>query len=222
MNWKLFSFFIFIGLLLVTGFIVWNNRSSDKLVSNFISVLFLGTIGLLITSIVSLKEEITSKLFGAVLFLEKTPISLPIYKYRLKSERTLPLVMTNQAIERIQSDSTKNSTLQRLISNNYSKFTEDLFIRYFFDLLVTRYRAHWYYETLEVKAPTVFISSSNPKEFTVEVKYINCDSLSILFPDNLFMKEGYAIDNGTKQLDNSGIMVPPNIIITSNPIINGL
>ncbi|WP_298321326.1 hypothetical protein [uncultured Aquimarina sp.] len=222
MNWKLIGVLAVIVLLLViTSIIVWNNRTSDKLVSSFISVLILGSIGLLITSLVSLKKEVYADKFPAVLFIELEPLSLPLHKKILKKEGSNPGVATNSAINRILKDSILREPLINQRSKDYDKFIEDLFIRYVFDLLTTKYMGHWYLESTEFKMPNSLMTTSIPADSTLQSTSISWKKISKMLPTNQFTQIGWAIDAKTEKLISVDINFPPKTKIEVNAILNG-
>jgi len=222
MNWKIFGLIAFTILIIMTSVIVWNNRASDRLVSNFMSVVFLGLTGLLITSLTSLKKETERERFAAVMFLSKKPLYLVNYKHRLKHDRILPIIMTNPVIEQLVRNNKKFANTDHFASENYWKLSDDLFARYLFDLLATRYLVHWYNESIEIKGPNVIMGTGGSIDADEEKIIMKWSELKKVFPKNDFFEVGN-IYNSTEKKDGfqSQIALPPKTTLKRNAIANG-
>ena len=220
MNWKIIGLLIFVPLIIVTSILVWNNRASDRLVSSFISVIFLGLSGLLITALVSLKEEKKKKRFPAVMFLERNPFSIASYKYRINKGRMTPIIMTNNAIKNLQNKKEKYVSLDSVPKDNYWKVMDDLFQRYIFDFLDTRYRTHWYNESIEIKGPSRLSNSARSIDSDIKFKRIKWSELNSIFTGNDFFEIGYYINKDGSKM-SSEISVPLGTTIEKKDILNG-
>lgn len=221
MNWKIIGLLIFIPLIVVTSILVWNNRASDKLVSNFLSVIFLGLAGLLITSLVSLKEEKKRERFSALMFLERNPLSLANYKYPINKGRITPIIVTNNAIQTIQKENKTYINLDSILKENYWKVVDNLFQRYIFDLLITRYPTHWYSESMEIETPTRYSGTSRVIDNNIPSKQLQWEELRKIFPDNEFIKIGFYADSTVNNYNNRTIYLPPNTTLKSDTTLRG-
>lgn len=221
MNWKLvLGILVIVALLGIASIIVYNNRANEKLVSNFSSLLFLGTLGLFITAFVSLKSEVSKTKFGAVLFLEKEPLSLPVYKYQINLEGKSIHISTNEALKRIESDSLLKSKLSEFINTPNSNWYEELFLRYVFDLLISRYESHWYYESLQLKLPSAFTSQDTPVDNSKEKTIIKWSEIQEVFSDNFFIQQPHSYLSNGDEIKVT-LTVPKDIKMSRNIISNG-
>lgn len=223
MNWKIIGLLIFVPLSIITLYIVWNNRASDKLLSNFLSVVFLGLSGLLMTSLISLKEEKIKNRFPGVMFLETNPISIANHnhKYMIKRGRLRPMILTNGAIEMLQRENENYINLDSIPQENYWKTIDDLFLRYIFDIFVSRYQMDWYRESIEIKSPSGYTGKDSSKDYGLPSKKITWEELCKIFPDNKFFSIGYSPSLNKKYSTSSMVTVPPNISLKKNIITNG-
>ncbi len=100
MIWKILIGFFIVAMICITAYIVWNNRSSEKILTNFTTVLILGIMGLLATSLITLKEEKITDTYSSCLFVQKEPFVLMNYGIIMKSSRIQPIIFANNAIFR--------------------------------------------------------------------------------------------------------------------------
>jgi len=223
MNWKIIGLFIFVSsIIIITSCIVWNNRASDKLVSNFLSVTLLGVLGLLITSLISLKEEKKSNRFPGVMFLEVNPMSIANYGYRhiINKGKSSPMIETNNAIKALQREN-EDYTNWDCISSNDWKPVDDLFLRYIFDLFTTRYQMYWYIKSMEIKSPSGYSRISQAIDINLPSKRFKWEELCEIFPDNKFFSIGFSPSLNNKKSGSSYVTVPPNTSLKKNIISNG-
>ena len=80
---KILISIIITALLILTGYIVFQNRTSEKILTGLATALILGTVGILTTAIISLKEEKIVETYSACMFLKKEPLYLMNYGYKL-------------------------------------------------------------------------------------------------------------------------------------------
>jgi hypothetical protein len=196
---------IAIGLISVSFYILWINRSSESILTNFVTVFILGAIGLLTTSVISLKDETKKDEYAACMFIRGNPFWLMNYGVKLQSNRTHPIIMTNNCIEAVsKKDSTFFSTIKGWKSWN------DLLIRYIFDLLQYRYRGSWYIKSVEFKLPNGLSGNSWPVEH-LKQKVLTNETLKDVFKDNIFINVGYYNDKeDTTKNQSFNIKFPPN------------
>jgi hypothetical protein len=222
MNWKLIGLLIFITLIIITSIIVWNNRASDKLVSNFVSVIFLGLTSLLITSIISLKEEIKRNKFAAVMLLQNEPLTIVEYNSELNTEGVPPfLLMTSNAVQILQKNDTSYTSIISMSEKEYVKLINDLFQRYIVDLLVTRYKTHWYIESVEIKTPNIFMDTSRIIDENLPVSKLDWNTITQIFHENPFIEIGYFTDIKTGKKYTADIMIPNGIKLAKQSTSRG-
>lgn len=218
MIWKFIAIiliFILFSVILFIGYIVWNNRASEKILTNVTSAFILGTIGLLATSLISLKEEKNVDTYSSCILVQKQPLFLMhSCCMDLKSEKILPVVFTNNAINNLLKKDSLHFEKIFENENNKKLFFEKLFIRYIIDLLDAKYHTGWFMRTYEHKVPGGFQSSSFGIELLDNLVYDE-DKLNHIFEENEIIKIGKNHD--FKNPENSlkySLFLPPETKLT--------
>lgn len=192
---------IILIVISLTTYIVWTNRSSEKILTNFTTALVVGVIGLLATSIVSLKEEKLVDTYPACIFIQKTPLFLMNYAYNFNNQRITPIITTNNSIQYLLiTDANYCNSIFPLDSPEKWKNIQDLFVRYVVDLLQSRFATTWYLRSYEFRAPGGFVGSTWPLE-NMSKEYFNTNKFESSFRDNKFIKTGQFKDIQNKDND---------------------
>lgn len=214
MIWKVVILLIVIGLLFGAFYIVYQNRSSENLVSNFFVVIVLGSLSVFATSLLSLKNETVVDNYSACMLLQKNPLFLMNYGVRIKINRTVPFVFTNNSIQHATQNGFDSKTIFIGKNSENRKIIHALFSRYIFDLLASKFPGHWYIRSFSYKTPNGIGQTSLPIE-NLKSKILNDSELMKIFPDNIFLKAGFYNDvKDSSKKHPYRINIPPDTKIS--------
>lgn len=190
---------LLILILGITLFIVYENRESQKLVSNFISALLIGSLGLLISTIFSLKKEQIEDTFITFILFDKDNSSVIDLDWKLPlGER--PNLEGKHYYQNTWSEVKKNNEL----SHKHSLFLTERRVLEAMHYINT---PKWY--SKKIKYDNIFLKGHSRVSTYTETKLKDCipnrNTCLKLFHDNpFFIKDSSDIFN---------FSLPPNTSI---------
>jgi hypothetical protein len=209
MNFKLLIIALILILFGAATYIVILNRSSDKLVSNYFSILLIGFIGLLINSLFTLNDKVEQRDFVGYLFIKEKPLSIWLLNAPLK--RNSPsMLYTNEAIKLAYSENKELFNDSTILSQ---KTYLDLFERTIIELMINKNRTNWYVKEFKYKVPSnTNVMSSYPRDRGVKSHDLDWEVFKSTFNENNFIKYGF-LKNESSQGILGNLNVPENTSI---------
>lgn len=205
---------LFLGLgILILGFCIYLiilNRGSESIQSKSFTVVFVGALGLLISLLFGLKGEKIEEKIQFSFFFQRFPFELiDMSSYVISNEIPSTDFNRHRVENFMDSTSFKTLTAELDASSQEMEFLNDLLVRKFFDILLSKFHKDWNIDETGFLYPYGYAEFNDAKNISAKEKvFFSLKQLQAIDPRNPLISQ-YETEVSFPEKKELGFYLPP-------------